>query len=111
VESEGRNPPWAPSEGVQAGESSGGDGLPLGGRIGDHLDVLIEYLMAHEVKGIHPLIMGQVERRLVIKALERSRGNKARAAKVLGIGRNTFLRKVRSLNPTENAQADFEEDS
>jgi len=69
----------------------------LKGTVGDSIDSLVEYLLANGVKGIHPLIMGEIERRLIIKALERSRGNKLRAAKMLGISRNTFHRKVRLL--------------
>jgi DNA-binding protein Fis len=65
--------------------------------IGDSLDSLVEYLVDNNIEGIHPLIMGEVERRLIIKVLERSRGNKLRAAKSLGLSRNTFHRKVLKL--------------
>ena len=44
------------------------------------LDSLVEYLVDNEIDGIHPLIMGEIEKRLIIKVLERSRGNKLRAA-------------------------------
>ncbi len=66
--------------------------------IADSLDSLVEYLVDNNIEGIHPLIMGEVERRLIIKVLERSRGNKLRAAKSLGLSRNTFHRKVLKLN-------------
>jgi DNA-binding protein Fis len=69
----------------------------LNSSIGGSLDVLVEYLVDNGVDGIHPLIMGEIEKRLIIKVLERSRGNKLRAAKLLGISRNTFHRKVRQL--------------
>jgi DNA-binding protein Fis len=65
--------------------------------IADSLDSLVEYLVDNNIEGIHPLIMGEVERRLIIKVLERSRGNKLRAAKSLGLSRNTFHRKVLKL--------------
>lgn len=65
--------------------------------IGDSLDSLVEYLVDNNVEGIHPLIMGEVEKRLIIKVLERSRGNKLRAARSLGLSRNTFHRKVSRL--------------
>jgi len=65
--------------------------------IGDSLDSLVEYLVDNNVEGIHPLIMGEVEKRLIIKVLERSRGNKLKAAKSLGLSRNTFHRKVLKL--------------
>ncbi len=66
-------------------------------RIGPSIDLLVEYLMDNDVQGIHPLIMGEVEKRLIVKVLERSRGNKLRAAKMLGISRNTFHRKIRDI--------------
>lgn len=65
--------------------------------IGDSLDSLVDYLMDNGVKGIHPLIMGEVEKRLIIKVLERSRGNKLRAAELLGMSRNAFYKRVRKL--------------
>jgi DNA-binding protein Fis len=69
----------------------------LQANIGDSLDLLVEYLVDNDVEGIHPLIMGEVEKRLIIKVLERSRGNKLQAAKRLGLSRNTFCRKIRKL--------------
>lgn len=62
--------------------------------ISESLDSLIEYLVDNNIDGIHPLIMGEIEKRLIIKVLERSRGNKLRAAKSLGMSRNTFHRKM-----------------
>jgi DNA-binding protein Fis len=56
----------------------------------------------NNVEGIHPLIMGEVEKRLIIKVLERSRGNKLQAAKRLGLSRNTFSRKIRKLVDTRS---------
>jgi DNA-binding protein Fis len=66
--------------------------------IGASIDLLVEYLVDNNVQDIHPLIMGEVEKRLIIKVLERSRGNKRQAAKLLGISRNTFHRKIRRLS-------------
>jgi transcriptional regulator of acetoin/glycerol metabolism len=80
-------------------------GLPKVGRakallsinIGDSIDLLVEYLCDNGVKNNHPLSMGEVEKRLIVKVLERSRGNKLQAAERLGISRNTFHRKVQRL--------------
>jgi transcriptional regulator of acetoin/glycerol metabolism len=66
--------------------------------VGNSIDMLVEYLVDNGMEGIHPLIMGEVEKRLIIKTLERSRGNKAQAAKMLGMSRNTLHRKCRQLN-------------
>jgi DNA-binding protein Fis len=70
---------------------------PWVSNIGDSLDSLVEYLVDNNVEGIHPLIMGEVEKRLIIKVLERNRGNKLRAARSLGLSRNTFHRKILKL--------------
>lgn len=69
----------------------------LNTNIASSIDLLVEYLVDNNVKGIHPLIMGEVEKRLIIKVLERSRGNKVQAAKWLGMSRNTFHRKIQKL--------------
>lgn len=69
----------------------------LNSNIGDSIDLLVEYLVENNIEGIHPLIMGEVERRLIVKVLERSRGNKVQAARWLGMSRNTFHRKVQRL--------------
>jgi DNA-binding protein Fis len=69
----------------------------LDANIGDSLDLLVDYLVENRVNGIHPLIMGEVEKRVIIKVLERSRGNKLQAAKLLGMSRTTFHRKIQQL--------------
>lgn len=38
--------------------------------------------------------VGEFEKKFIRRALERSKGNRSRAAKVLGIHRNTLSRKV-----------------
>jgi DNA-binding protein Fis len=86
--------------GPQAAEDNSGPEKPktvLDANIADSIDMLVEYLVDNKIKGIHPLIMGEVEKRLIIKVLERSRGNKLRAAKLLGMSRNTFSRKIQKL--------------
>jgi DNA-binding protein Fis len=72
-------------------------GEMLNTRIGDSIDLLVEYLVDNDVQGIHPLIMGEVEKRLIVRVLQRSRGNKVQAAKWLGMSRNTFHRKIQKL--------------
>lgn len=76
---------------------SGRAKLVLESHIGDSIDLLVEYLADHNVTDIHTLIMGEVEKRLLIKALEKSRGNKRQAAEILGMSRNTFHRKINKL--------------
>ncbi len=79
----------------------------LKSNIGDSIDVLVEYLVDNNINGIHPLIMQEVEKRLIIKVLQRSRGNKLRAAKLLGMGRNTFHRKMQRLFESKKAEQDI----
>jgi DNA-binding protein Fis len=82
-----------PDPGMQKGKAK----AVLNTRIGDSIDTLVEYLVDNDIRGIHPLIMGEVEKRLMIKVLERSRGNKLQAAKLLGMSRNTFHRKIQKM--------------
>jgi DNA-binding protein Fis len=69
----------------------------LESNIGQSIDMLVEYLVDNDIMNIHRLIMGEVEKRVLVKVLERSRGNKRQAAKQLGISRNTFQRKLSKL--------------
>ncbi len=89
--------------GETAAETQDGKGEALlSSNIADSLDLLVEYLVDNKIKGIHPLIMGEVEKRLIIKVLERSRGNKLQAAKLLGMSRNTFHRKIQKLSEEDD---------
>jgi DNA-binding protein Fis len=87
----------------------GAAGEILKSNIGDSIDILVEYLVDNEVTGIHPLIMQEVEKRLIIKVLQRSRGNKLRAARLLGMGRNTFHRKMQRLFESSKLEDDRQE--
>lgn len=80
------------------GAGSGKAKAFLESNIGQSLDRLVEYLIDNNVSDIHQLIMGEVERRLLIKVLEKNRGNKRQAAKQLGMSRNTFHRKLGKLS-------------
>jgi len=46
-------------------------------------------------KNLHSLIMEGVERVLIEKTLEHTKGNKRKAAQVLGINRNTLSNKIK----------------
>lgn len=90
-----------PSEEVCGLEIACPTQVKMGANITESIDSLVEYLVDNNIDGIHPLIMGEIEKRLIIKVLERSRGNKLRAAKSLGMSRNTFHRKMLKLQETE----------
>jgi DNA-binding protein Fis len=90
-------------------QGQGKAGEILQSNIGDSIDILVEYLVDNNVTGIHPLIMQEVEKRLIIKVLQRSRGNKLRAARLLGMGRNTFHRKMQRLFESSKLENDRQE--
>ncbi len=48
--------------------------------------------------GLYDQVIQQVERPLIMYALRECRGNRIRAAKMLGINRNTLHKKIKALN-------------
>ena len=54
-----------------------------------------------ELTNVYDAVIGEVERRLIAVTLEIAQGNRLKAAKILGINRNTFLKKMRRLNLDE----------
>jgi len=52
------------------------------------------------VGGVHDMIIGRVEKALIGTVLEEEKGNQVRAAKRLGINRNTLRKKMRELQIT-----------
>jgi len=52
----------------------------------------------HAQGNIHPLIMQEVEKCIIEAVLEETNFNLVMAAKILGIGRSTLYRKIKSLN-------------
>jgi two-component system nitrogen regulation response regulator GlnG len=47
---------------------------------------------------IHELFIGMAEKALIEAALLQSKGRRADASNILGIGRNTITRKIKELN-------------
>lgn len=91
-------------EGIVSKMGPHGDSAPAGkGRvilqsnIAGSINALVDYLVENGVGEIHCLIMGEVEKRVLVRVLELTRGNKRQAAKILGINRNTFQRKMTKL--------------
>jgi len=57
---------------------------------------------AEHARGLYPMIMAQMERPLIKLVLEACDGNKCEAARILGLNRNTLLKKMRYLGmPTQ----------
>ncbi|MSO65200.1 MAG: nitrogen regulation protein NR(I) [Alphaproteobacteria bacterium] len=80
------------SDDSRAGQDS------LGGAVERHL---AHYFAAHEdglpPDGLHERIVSEVERPLIAMCLAATRGNQIKAAKLLGLNRNTLRKKIREL--------------
>jgi len=83
-----------------ASESSEGRWLKVGSALGLE-EAVREYLKmgigAGKDGNIHEFIIGKVERALIGLILEEEKGNQVRAAKRLGINRNTLRKKMKDL--------------
>ena len=56
---------------------------------------------AVELTNVYDAVIDEVERRLIAVTLEVARGNRLKTAKILGLNRNTLLKKMRRLNLDE----------
>lgn len=65
--------------------------------IGTKLDHFFERLGTHDAQGLYQTVIAQVERPMIQKALVWAEGNQLKAARVLGINRNTLRTKMRGL--------------
>ena len=54
-------------------------------------------IKGHRAEDLYDVIMPQLERPLIRLAIEACAGNKCEAARMLGINRNTLLKKMRHL--------------
>lgn len=59
------------------------------------MDTFFERMGDVEASSVHRAVIAQVERPLIRKCLEWAGGNKLKAARVLGINRNTLSKKVK----------------
>lgn len=81
------------------------ENLPFG--LGDVVSQHIKaYFLAHEgqlpATGLYKRILVEVERPLFIATLEAVRGSQVKAAKLLGMSRNTLRKKLEELNINRN---------
>ncbi len=71
----------------------------LGRAVERHLE---EYFVVHKdelpASGLYERVLREVERPLIELSLAATRGNQIRAAKLLGLNRNTLRKKIRDLN-------------
>lgn len=62
-----------------------------------YIDKIEEAFLKLEKGAIYRSVIGDAERLLIEKALERSCGNQIAAAEILGVNRNTLRTKIRKL--------------
>ena len=58
----------------------------------DQLDVLIHQLVEKGVR--YDVASADFEKKYIVRVLERAKGNQSRAARILGMHRNTLSRKI-----------------
>jgi DNA-binding protein Fis len=61
---------------------------------GDYVDELLAAAGRGEITDAHERFLETAERELFVKAIARARGNQARAARWLGVSRNTMKAKL-----------------
>jgi len=87
------------SEGKAADKAVAAPAESLGAAVEHHLR---SYFAAHEdglpASGLYDRILREVERPLIELSLSATRGNQIRAAKLLGLNRNTLRKKIRDLD-------------
>lgn len=70
------------------------------------LEDYLEWKMGEFVKGmrngsgrnLHPLLISAIERPLITRALQETKGNQIQAAELLGLNRNTLRKKIHDLH-------------
>lgn len=58
----------------------------------------------NEKGNIHPLIMQEIEKNIIEVVLKETKNNYLKASRILGIGRNTLYRKIKSLDLNLNIE-------
>lgn len=72
------------------------------------LEDYVEWKMGDFVKGmhngsgrnLHPILISAIERPLIARALQETKGNQIQAAELLGLNRNTLRKKIQELHIT-----------
>ena len=70
------------------------------------LEDYLEWKMGDFVKGmrdgsgrnLHPMLINAIERPLITRALQETKGNQIQAAELLGLNRNTLMKKIHDLH-------------
>ncbi|MBA5866474.1 MAG: hypothetical protein GDA67_07230 [Nitrospira sp. CR1.3] len=76
------------------------------GQAAPSLEDFLEWKMGDFVKGmrngsgrnLHPMLISAIERPLITRALQETKGNQIQAAELLGLNRNTLRKKIHELH-------------
>lgn len=76
------------------------------GQVAPSLEDFLEWKMGDFVKGmrngsgrnLHPMLISAIERPLITRALQETKGNQIQAAELLGLNRNTLRKKIHELH-------------
>lgn len=85
---------------IARAKTTAGAAVPLS------LEDYVEWKMGDFVKGmrngsgrnLHPMLISAIERPLITKALQETKGNQIQAAELLGLNRNTLRKKIHDLH-------------
>ena len=80
--------------GVGAGANLSSDGTPLGDIILSRIEGWFDSPGGEEPRDLYHRLVAEIERPLVELALKRAGGNQVRAARMLGLNRNTLRKKI-----------------
>ena len=67
---------------------------PLGECVRQSLAVYFADLEGTEAQNLYPLVIGEIEKPLLEAVMHQAGGNQSRAARMLGINRNTLRKKL-----------------
>ena len=70
---------------------------PLAQIVRRRIKTLLDRLGSHHAPDLYRRVIREVERALIEEALQRSKGSQTKAAKILGIHRNTLRARMRAL--------------
>ncbi len=73
-------------------------GLSLEEIIDWKLNEFMKIIKSGQMENVYDFVISQVEKPLIKKVLEMTRGNQIKAAKVLGLNRNTLRKKIKEQN-------------
>ena len=64
----------------------------------DISNIIDDYFYSADRERVYDYIINEIEKIVIMKALERSYGNQVAAARMLGVHRNTLNSKIRKFN-------------